>query len=102
MTQIEKKNLFQADSNFISFDDDDDLKTSESRISVYDIIEELTISNTLVSNNHVTRSTQTINKDVADLKSIEALYNNLNKVKKINIFIILITMMTFVNNNIFI
>ncbi|OUM63298.1 hypothetical protein PIROE2DRAFT_61369 [Piromyces sp. E2] len=80
MTQVDKNNLFSNDSFFISFDEDDDnLKKEDSDLSIYNIVEELTISSTMILDNRITRSTQTINHEVADLKSVETLYNNLNK-----------------------
>ncbi|ORX56611.1 hypothetical protein BCR36DRAFT_409805 [Piromyces finnis] len=79
MAEVKKKNLYSIGSTFINLDDDpNELKKSDSDLSIYDI-EELTISSTLVSNNRISRSTQTINNDIIDIKNIEALYKNLNK-----------------------
>ncbi|ORX79591.1 hypothetical protein BCR32DRAFT_269369 [Anaeromyces robustus] len=78
MSSIE---LINIDDNTISEDDINKTKTSSiSTLSLYDLVDELTISCTCVHDaNHVSRPTQTTSNEIIDLKNVTTIYKNLNK-----------------------
>jgi len=88
MDQLKKKNKYNYDSNanLISL-----IKKTDSYSSMYELANDLTISCTnIIDERHVTRSTQTDNNDFAELKNIKNLYIDLNRVKYIKEYIIII------------